>query len=139
MAVNLSYPKPRSSQEKLASVTFADTTAREIMVLPKYAVVTGLYVIGAATAAGGTLTAATLNLGTTTTATEMVAGFDVFGATGEGYHAAGASAVGSFMATPLTEDKHIYAKYIETAGAGATAGSWTVKIEYFVTGAGETL
>lgn|SRR5512139_219226 len=139
MAITLSYPKPRSCQEKFALVTFADTTAREIMVLPKYAVIEGLYIIGSATAAGGTLTAATLNVGTTTTATELIAGFDVFGTTGEGYNPAGPAAVGSAMMTPLTKDEHIYAKYIETAGAGATAGSWIVKVEYYVTGPGETL
>ena len=139
MAVTLSYPKPRSTQTKLALVTFADTTAREVMVLPKYAVIVGIYVIGSVTASGGTLSAATLNIGSTTTATEYVAAFDVFGATGEGYHPAGAAAVGSALATPLTVDTHVYAKYIETAGSGGTAGSWTIKIEYFVTGPGETL
>ena len=139
MAVNLRYPKPRSCQEKFATVTFADTTAREIMVLPKYAVIEGLYIVGATAASGGTLSAATLNVGTTTTATELIAAFDVFGATGEGYHPAGAAAVGSAMMTPLTKDEHIYAKYIETGGAGGTAGSWVVKVEYYVTGPGETL
>jgi hypothetical protein len=139
MAVTLSYPKPRSCQEKLATVTFADTTAREIMKLPKYAVIEGIYIIGSAAAAGGTLSAGTLNVGSTTTATEYVAGFDVVGATGEGYHTAGAAAVGSAMCTPLTSDVSVYAKYIEVTGSGATAGSWTVKIEYYVTGPGETL
>lgn len=139
MAVNMSYPKPRSTQTKLASVTFADTTAREILVLPKYAVIVGIYVIGSVTASGGTLSAATLNIGSTTTATEYLAGFDVFGATGEGYHPAGAAAVGSALATPLTSDVHVYAKYIEVTGSGGTAGSWTVKIEYFVTGPNETI
>lgn len=139
MAITLSYPKPRSTQTKLATVTFADTTAREVMVLPKYAVIVGVYVIGSATAAGGTLSAATLNIGTTTTATELVAAFDVFGATGEGYHPAGAAAVGSAFATPLTADTHVYAKYIEVTGAGATTGSWTIKFEYFVTGPNETI
>jgi len=139
MAVTLSYPKPRDPLVKLATVTYADTTARQIMTLPKDAVIVGIYVIGSATAAGGTLSAATLNIGSTTTATEHVAAFDVFGATGEGYHAAGAYAVGSAMCTKLTADTPVYAKYIETAGSGAAAGSWTVKYEYMVPGPGETL
>lgn len=139
MAVNLSYPKPRSTQTKLAAVTYADTTARQIMSLPKGAVIVGIYIIGSATAAGGTLSAATLNIGSTTTATEYVAGFDVFGTTGEGYHAAGATAVGSALATPLTADVAVYAKYIEATGSGATAGAWTVKVEYFVSSGNETL
>lgn len=137
--VNMSYPKNRDAGCKLATVSYLDTTAREIMVLPKWAVITGIYVIGSATAAGGTLSAATLNIGSSTTATEYMAAFDVFGTSGEGYWAAGAAAVGSALATPLTADQHVYAKYIETAGSGATAGSWTIKVEYFVTGPQETL
>lgn len=139
MAVTLSYPKPRSTQTKLAAVTYADTTARQIAVLPKYAVIVGIYVIGSTTASGGTVSAETLNIGTSTTSTELVAGFDVYGTTGEGYHAVGATAVGSAMTTPLTVDTPIYVKVIEATGSGATAGSWTVKIEYFVTGPNETL
>jgi hypothetical protein len=139
--VNMSYPKPRAGQMKLAAISVATngTTATEIMVLPKWAVITGIYIIGSATATGGTVSAATLNVGTTATATEWVSGFDVYGATGEGYHPVGAAAVGSTMATPLTVDTHVYAKFTEGTGSGATAGAWTVKIEYFVTGPQETL
>lgn len=139
MAVSLSYPKNRECQSKLAAVTFADTTARQIMSLPKGAIIAGIYIIGSVTASGGTLSAATLNVGSTTTATEYVAAFDVYGATGEGYHPAGAAAVGSALCTPLTADVAVYAKYIEGTGSGATAGAWTVKVEWYMPGGGETL
>ena len=139
--VNMSYPKPRAAQTKLAvlSVATNGTTAAEIMVLPKWAVIIGIYIIGSATATGGTVSAATINVGTSATATELVSGFDVYGTTGEGYHPAGAATVGSALCTPLTVDTHVYAKYTEVTGSGATGGSWTIKIEYFVTGPQETL
>jgi hypothetical protein len=137
MAVTMSYPKPRATQAKLATMTFADTTARELFKLPKYAVIVGIYVIGAT--ASDAATTGTLSIGTSVTATELMSGYDVkTAATGEGYNPAGAAAVGSAMGTPLTTDKSIYGIYAET-GTGAAAGAWTIKVEYFMTGPGETL
>jgi len=136
MAVTLSYPKPRSSQTKLFQVSRTDTVASVKAWLPKDAVIVGEYIIGAVSS--DATTSAAVSVGTTSTSNELIADFSVLTTTGEGYHAAGASAVGSAMATPLTVDTPIYAKY---AGSGATTtgGPWTVKIEYFVTGGGETL
>jgi hypothetical protein len=135
--INMSYPKPRATQTKLAAMTYADTTARELFVLPKNAVIVGIYVIGAT--ASNAATTGTLSIGSSATATEYMSGFDVkTAADGVGYNPAGGKAVGSAMATPLTTDVHVYGIYAET-GAGASAGAWTIKIEYFVTGPGETL
>lgn len=136
MSVTLSYPKPRSTQTKLFQVARTDTTAAVFAWLPKSAVIVGEYIIGAVSS--DATTSAAVSVGTTATANELIDSFSVLTTTGEGYHPAGASAVGSAMATPLTVDTPVYAKY---AGVGAetTGGPWTVKIEYFVTGPGETL
>ena len=137
MAVTMSYPKPRAHQTKLAAMSYLDLTAREIMELPKYAVITGIYVIGGAVS--NAATTGTLSIGTSVTATELMSGYDVkTAATGEGFNLAGAAAVGSAMGTPLTADAHIYGIYAET-GTAATAGNWIVAVDYFVTGPGETL
>jgi hypothetical protein len=67
-----------------------------------------------------------------------MASYDVkTAATGEGYNPAGAAAVGSAMATKLTADVSVYGKY--TGVGGGDSGSWVVKVEYYVTGPGETL
>lgn len=137
MSVTMSYPKPRSTQEKLFQINRTDTTASQFGWLPKYAVITGMYVIGAVASDAGT--SASISVGTTATSNELIATYDVkTAATGEGYSPAGAAAVGSAMATPLTVDTPIYGKYTQS-GAESTGGPWTVKIEYFVTGPGETL
>lgn len=132
-----SNPKARDCLSKFISITRSDTVASVKAWLQKYSVITGLYVIGAV--ASDATTSASVNIGTTSSATELLSAFDVkTAATGEGYNPAGAAAVGSVMATPLTVDTPIYAKYV-FSGANSTGGPWTVKIEYFVTGPGETL
>ena len=132
-----SNPKARDGLSKYITVTRSDTVASVKAWLQKYSVITGLYVIGSV--ASDATTAATVSIGTTATANEIIASYDVLTAsTGEGYNPAGAAAVGSVMATPLTVDTPIYAIYAST-GAESTGGPWTVKIEYFVTGPGETL
>jgi len=133
----MSFPKPRECQVKMAAMSYADTTAKELFVLPKYAVITGIYVIG--NVASNATTTGTLSIGSSATATEYMSGFDVkTAATGVGYNPAGGKAVGTAMMTPLTSDVHVYGIYAET-GTGASAGNWVVKVEYFVTGPGETL
>lgn len=135
MAVNMSYPKPRSSQEKVITITRTDTVAAVMAVLPKNAVISGMYVIGAV--ASDATTSASVNIGTSATSTELLSAFDVkAAATGEGYSPAGAAAVGSAMMTPLTVDTPVYAKYVYS-GANTAGGPWYVKVEYFVTGPGE--
>jgi len=134
--VNHSYPKPRCNLEKFIKVVRTDTAAFIGAWLPKDAVVTGLYVIGhAASNAGST---ATIGIGTTASANEIMTGYDVkTAATGEGYSAAGGAAVGSYMASKLTTDTPVYAIYAESGGASNTGGPWFVKIAYTVVGGGE--
>jgi len=134
--VNLSYPKPRATQTKFIKVVRTDTTAFQGAYLPKDAVVVGLYVIGQV--ASDAASTATIGIGTTTSANEIMAAYDVkTAATGEGYNPAGAAAVGTYMAEKLTADTPVYAKYAETGTASATGGPWFVKIEYAVVGPGE--
>jgi hypothetical protein len=136
MSVTLSYPKPRSTQEKLVSVARTDTTAAVVAWLPKNAVISGLYVIGAV--ASDATTSASVSIGTTSSANEIINAYSVLSTAGEGYHPAGGAAVGSIMQSPLTVDTPVYSKYA-SSGAQTTGGPWTVKIEYYVTGPGETL
>jgi hypothetical protein len=136
--VSLSYPKPRSCQEKFIKVVRTDTTAFVGAWLPKDAVITGLYVIGQAASDAGT--SAVIDVGSTSTATEYIASYDVkTAATGEGYNPAGAAAVGSAMASKLTADTPVYAKYTEAGTASTAGGPWFVKLEYVVVGSGENV
>jgi len=136
--ISLSYPKNRNTQEKFISIVRTDTTAFIGAWLPKSAVITGIYVIGAA--ASDAATTATIGIGSTVASNQFMTGFDVkTAATGEGYVPSGAAAVGSALATPLTADTPIYGIYAETGTASTVGGPWVVKVEYFLTGPGETL
>jgi hypothetical protein len=136
--VNMSYPKTRESYEKFIKIVRTDTTAFVGAKLPKDAVITGLYVIGHA--ASDAATTAVVSIGSTSSANEYLASFDVkTAATGEGYNPAGAAAVGTAMCAKLTGDVDVYAKYAETGTASTTGGPWFVKIEYSVVGGGEDI
>lgn len=136
--VSLSYPKVRESLEKVVKVLRTDTTAFVGAWLPKDAVITGMYVVGQV--ASDAATSASISVGTTATANELLATYDVkTAATGEGYNPAGAAAVGSAFMEKLTADKPVYAKYAEAGTASTVGGPWYVKIEYTVVGPGETI
>jgi len=136
--VSLSYPKPRESQEKVVKIVRTDTTSFVGAWLPKDAVIMGMYVIGQAASDAGT--SASINVGSTATATEFISAFDVkTAATGEGYSPAGAAAVGTAFMEKLTTDVPVYAKYVEAGTASTVGGPWYVKIEYAVVGGGETV
>lgn len=136
--VSLSYPKVRESLEKVVKIVRTDTTAFVGAWLPRDAVITGMYVIGQVASNAGTT--ATIDVGTTSSANELLASYDVkTAATGEGYNPAGAAAVGTAFMEKLTGDTPIYAKYTETGTASSAGGPWYVKIEYAVVGAGETI
>lgn len=133
--VSLNYPKVRESLTKVIKVVSGDTTAFLGAWLPKDAIILGMYVVGHAV--NTAVTSATLGVGSTTAANEFVAGYDIkAAATGEGYSAVGAAAVGSAFMTKLTADTPVYAK-ITSAGGGDGGGPWFVKIEYTVPGSGE--
>lgn len=136
--VSLSYPKVRESLEKVIRIVRTDTTAFVGAWLPKDAVITGMYVVGQA--ASNAVTTATIDVGTTVSANELLASYDVkTAATGAGYNPAGAAAVGSAFMEKLTGDTPLYAKYTESGGASTAGGPWYVKVEYVVVGSGENI
>ncbi len=129
-------PKRRAIQTLFVTVAFTNTTAALKATLPKNSYLVGAYVIGGAVS--GAVTSAVIGVGSTATANEFVASYDVKTAsTGEGFNIVGAAAVGSAFATKLTADTPVYVKY--TGVGGSDSGSWTVRLEYVVTGPGETL
>lgn len=133
--VSLNYPKVRESFTKVIKVVSGDTTAFLGAWLPKDAIILGMYVVGHAVNTAAT--SATLGVGSTASADEFLTGYDIkTAATGEGYNAVGAAAVGSAFMTKLTVDTPVYAK-ITSAGGGDGGGPWFVKIEYTVPGSGE--
>jgi hypothetical protein len=135
---NVLTPKARALLTKIGSIARTDTTAKELFGLPKDAVIAGIYVIGAAVSNAGTT--ATIGTGSTATANEHMTGYDVkTAATGEGYSAAGAAAVGSALMTKQTADIPVYGIYAETGGASTAGGPWYVKYEYYMPGPGEVL
>lgn len=132
-----SNPKARDQLTKFITITRSDTTASIKAELQRDAVISGLYIIG--DAASDATTSASVSVGTTSTANELINAYDVKTATtGAGYFTAGAKAVATAMGTKLTVDTPIYAKYT-FSGANTSGGPWIVKIEYFVPGPGETL
>jgi hypothetical protein len=138
MAVTTFNPKARLVQSKFITITRDDTTASKMAVLPARAVVCGLFVSGEAASDAGT--SASISVGTTSTANELVATYDVkTAATGEGFSAVGGAAVGTALMVRNDGNTDIYAKYAESGTASTTGGPWIVRIDYFVTGAGEEL
>lgn len=121
-------PVSKDVQVKAFQVSRTDTTAALKAVLPADASIINVYMTGAASNAG---TTATVSIGTTSTATEIINAQDVKTAGGmirpttaystnfpnvEGY--------------PLGQDIQIWAKYAETGGASSAGGPYTVVIEY---------
>jgi hypothetical protein len=134
----ITVPKAKATLEKFGSLARTDTTAKELFYIPKDAYITGIYVIGSA--ASDAATSAVVSIGTSASANEIMASYDVkTAATGEGYNIAGAAAVGTYMNTKTTGDVLVKGIYAETGTASATGGPWTIKVEYVVTGAQETL
>lgn len=125
-------PVGRNVQMKIGSVARTDTAAKLLFVLPKYAQVTDVQFLTATASNAGTT--ATLGVGTTTAANQLVTGQDVKTAAGMIDPTTAAVAAGYFA--NATTDIPIYAIYAETGGASATGGPWTVIVEYFVTGPG---
>lgn len=130
MAVGVhDQPKSRDLRAKFFSIARTDTTASVKAWLPKDSFIVGIFVIGSAASDAGT--AATIDIGTTSSANELVASYDVkTAATGEGFNQVGAAAVGSALGVRRTADTPIYAKYTES-GTASSAGAWTVRVDYF--------
>lgn len=118
---------------KTVQVLRTDTARFNAFVLPKFAVIAGVYVLG--TTASDAATTATITVGTSTSGTELVNGFSV--KTNNGYQPVGAAA-GSALGTQLTADTLYNAVYAETGTASTTGGPWLVKVEYYIPPQGNT-
>lgn len=135
---NTLTPKARGTLTKIGSLARTDTAAKELFGLPKDSLIVGIYVIGAV--ASDAASSATIGIGTTTSANELMTGYDVkTAATGEGYNPAGAAAVGTALCSKQTADVPVYGIYAESGTASTTGGPWYIKVEYYLTGPGETL
>jgi hypothetical protein len=131
MAINASYPKPRSLQTKVFEVLRTDNGTEKTW-LPKGAIVVGVHVnqtVNASSAAGS------FSVGWAGAATELVNAFSM-ATTKVGLVNVG-TAVGASVMTPLTADRTITCTY--TVGSSTAGGTGYVVLEYFVPGAGETL
>lgn len=120
---------------KTAKVLRTDTTAFDGFVIPKFAVIAGVYVMGATASNAGTTAViqAGSNPGTTN---EILASYDVKGA-GAGYFPAGATA-GTSIGSQLTADLLVKLKYVESGTASTAGGPWLVKVEYYYPQQGES-
>lgn len=131
MAVNLSYPKPRSLQTKVIEIARTDSST-EKCVLPKHAVIVGVHVfqdVAATTAAGA------FDLGWAGDTDGILNDFSM-ATTAVGLVNAG-TAAGTGVMTKLDSDKVVLSTY--SVGSSTAGGTGYVIIEYFVTGPGETL
>jgi len=131
-------PKAYESYAKYAVVTRTDTTAFKAFILPKTAIIVGMYVLGQAVSNAGTT--ATVNAGSTTAATEFLSAYNVLAAaTGQGYNPVSSAMPASIIGKQLTVDTPFYAKYAETGTASSSGGPWIIKVEYIIPGPGEKL
>lgn len=120
----LKGPKPIMS--KTRNVTRSMTTGTAIMSLPKGARPLYAVISGTASDAG---TSATVSIGTSATATELVSGHDVKTAA-SGRLAFMVTGAATSMGTVLTGvNNPIYAIYAET-GTASNAGAWKVTLFY---------
>ncbi len=129
--VGLSYPKPRELLTKIFPVARTDSSTVKC-VLPKDAIIAGVYVLQ--TVAASTA-AATFNVGWSGTTTGILNGFSM-ATTSVGY-APGGTATGASVGTKLDSDKQIICTY--SVGSSTAGGTGYVKIEYFVPGPGEAI
>lgn len=135
MAITVTTPKVKVSGTKYGKVTGNIATAQELFVLPKDAIISGVYLIGAANAtAAATDTTLTVSCGSDADGVLNAYNLETGGA---GYNVAG-SAAGSSLGVKLTADSKVSAT-LSAAVAGDAALSWTVKVEYVMPGSGETL
>ena len=131
--VGLSIPKPRDLITKIFPIARTDSSTVKC-VLPKDAIVAGVYVIQSAAAVTG---AASINVGWSGATTALLNAFSL-PTSSVGYSPAG-SAAGSVLVagTKLDTDKQVLCTF--AVGTSTAGGTGFVKIEYFVPGAGEQI
>jgi hypothetical protein len=111
---------------KAFTVARTDTVASVKCVLPADATMINVIIFG--TASNASITA-TLSVGTTVAATEIVNAQDVKTAGGLIRPTSNVGGLFAVDGLPLGADIQLYAKYAET-GTASSAGAWTVLIEY---------
>lgn len=116
---------PKMLASKTRSVARTMTTATALCTLPKGSRILALILNGTASNAG---TTATLSIGTTTTANELVNAVSVLsGGVGNGSQVL--NGVAGALGDVKTTDTVIYAKYAES-GTASSAGAWKVTVVY---------
>lgn len=133
----ISSPKAKRVYSKFNTIARTDTTAKDLMALPKGAFIVGAYVLSPVASDAGTT--ATISFGTSATANEFMAGYDVKTvASGLAFDTVGGKAVAA-MFTQLAADTVIKGIYAESGTASAAGGPFTVRIDYVIPGPNETL
>ncbi len=127
--VSLSYPKPRNLQEKIIPISRTDNNTLKT-VLPKDAVVTGLFVYQNAVAVTAN---STFILGWAGNTTGLINGFSMT-TSGVGFAPVGTVAGNAFLAK-LGRDLPILSTY--SVGSSTAGGTGYVIIQYFLAGPGE--
>lgn len=117
-------------QTRVFRVKRTDTTASQVTQLPSQSVIIGCRTFGTASNAA---TTGVINLGTTTTSTEIGV-FDVKTTSGLVYHNA-AEFASAALDTSLAFAQQstgvpVFAKYSETGTASTAGGDWLVVIEF---------
>jgi hypothetical protein len=121
-------PSRKDCSCKAFLVSRTDTTASLKAVLPADASIINVFMTGVASNAG---TTATVSVGTTATATEIINAQDVKTAGGMIRPTTSFSTnFPNVTPVPLGADIQIFAKYAETGAASSAGGPYTVVIEY---------
>jgi hypothetical protein len=121
-------PSSKDVTVKVFKVARTDTTASVKAVLPADASILDVQLIGAASDAG---TTATVSIGTSATATEIVNAQDVKTAGGKIRPTTSWSTnYPNVQPVPLTGDIQLYAKYAESGTASTAGGPYTAIVTY---------
>ena len=119
-------PASKNVRTKAFQIARTDTVASIKMALPQGATILNIFVYSPLVS--NALTTATVSIGTSVTATELITSLDV--KTAAGIIQAGAGAATTFLQiepVPTTGvDLNIWAKYAETGTASTTGGPYTV-------------
>jgi hypothetical protein len=126
--VTATTPASKDVQAKAFQIARTDTVASVKAVLPADASIIDIEVFGVASNAG---TTATVNVGSTSAATEFINGQDVKTAGGKiRPTTAFGTAIPNLESLPLGADIQIYAKYAETGAASSAGGPYTVVVSF---------
>ena len=132
MAVNMSYPKPRSLQTKVIEIARTDSSTVKC-VLPKGAIIADVDVLQEVNSG---VAAATVSVGYAGATTAILNEFSM-ATTKVGLVKPGTAVGSAVLGTALDSDKQVIATF--TVGSSTSGGTGKVMIHYFVPGPGETV